>query len=404
MTEFVAGRCYYNLLENTESPRIMICRKFLLVGLYLVPQKALLKIPMHCDSAEVRAGKWFDCTEQVKRAEAMLGCYTCPLVNITQEHVGTTIAYLNEHGEISAPVFLYSYANGMAFIMSLDGKDKLSNLRLRQCFPLQAFYKDITERAVSDDPLKSSIFDSFLAWLKGTNQYNRVVTMMTDLSAPDRENMLKLFELMSFEGITADMFEQEVKARYKALSVSKREGLSLYAAVLDAYNTPVTAYSKVDKEIMRATGFQYKTPKEAWAIVGKGKPYPKFPYEVNVEPPRTAHQYICDKIGLYDGNVASFWYGKLCPKTEAYFDMETQYKEGIARYLEVVPEFDESQLGFIKEEDKKGVIGQFVPLDANDPFRSWTENPPGNIIRAAKQLPGLSYVEVLRKIYEESVE
>ena len=58
--------------------------------------------------------------------------------------------------------------------------------------------------------------------------------------------------------------------RYSALPETAKDFDSKYAAVLSSYDSPVRTYSRVEREIMRATNFQYKTPKEAWAAEGGG--------------------------------------------------------------------------------------------------------------------------------------
>jgi hypothetical protein len=148
----------------------------------------------------------------------------------------------------------------------------------------------------------------------------------------------------------------------------------------------------------------YGSPKEAWAAVGGNKPYPTTLYQIELEPPRSPHQYVCDAIGLYEGESGRFWFGELSTKLCVYLDMETQYKEGIEKYLDKYPEFDMSQLAFIEESDKEAVLRRILKvnsLDASDPFRAWTKNPPDHIKRAAKVLPKLSYVEIVKEIYKD---
>ena len=64
---FSIGHCYYNAKDNDESPKVMLCKKSIIYGMQLVPYSGLFKFPVSCDSEEIRAGNWVDCTEQVKR-------------------------------------------------------------------------------------------------------------------------------------------------------------------------------------------------------------------------------------------------------------------------------------------------------------------------------------------------
>lgn len=400
---FIVGHCYYNAKEADESPRVMRCKKSIIYGMQLVPYAGLLKFPISCDSEEVKGGTWVDCTEQVKRSEAMRNCDMCPLVPITKAHVGTVIAFYDD-GKMSAPHFMYAYDNGMAFLMELNGSNRVFNMRIKQCYPLQEVYKDIAERAVSNDPLRSSIFDSFFKWLRGTNQYNVFASMVygASSSAEAQEAMIRLFELMSFEGITADTFEVEVNKRYNALPESAKDFDSRYEAVLATYESPARKYSHIEKEIMRATGFKYDTPQEAWEAEGGGKPFPKNVAQVVLEAPSTPSQYICDKIGLYDGNSTGFWFASICPALGDFPDFDTGYMEAVTKYLELHPEFDESQLSFIKEDDKEAVFKRILAvkeLDKDDPFRAWTKNPPESFKAYRREHPQMSYVEIFREIY-----
>lgn len=402
---FQIGHCYYNTKEDHESPKVMLCRKSIIYGMQLVPYSGLLKFPISCDSEEVKAGTWVDCTEQVKRSEAMRNCDDCPLVPIAKEHVGTVVAF-QDGGKMSAPHFLYAYESGMAFLMELDGGNKVFNLRISQCYPLQSVYKDISERAVSADPLRSSIFDGFLKWLKKTSQYNSFVLLVYRESSPAaQEDMIRLFELLSFEGVTAATFEAEVDKRYSALPETAKDFDSKYAAVLSSYDSPVRSYSRVEREIMRATNFQYKTPKEAWAAEGGGKPFPKTVSQVLIEEPPTAHQYICDRLGLYDGNSAGFWFASICPSLGGFPDMEADYVEAVEKYLTLHPEFDESQLSFIEEDDKEAVFRSILGvahLDSDDPYRAWTKNPPESFRAYRRENPHMSYAEIFRAVYSLS--
>lgn len=402
---FVTGHCYYNIKEDDESPKVMLCRKSIIYGMQLVPYSGLFKFPISCESEEVRAGSWVDCTEQVKRSEAMKNCEGCPLVPISKEHIGTVIAFQDD-GKMSSPHFLYAYSNGMAFLMELDGGSRVFNLRISQCYPLQRIYKDIAERAVTTDPLRSSIFDGFMGWLRKTSQYNAFTSIVyRSPSTETQEDMIRLFELLSFEGVTAATFESEVDKRYAELPESAKDFESKYAAVLSSLDSPVKHYSRVEKEIMRATDFQYKTPQEAWAAEGGGKPFPKTVAQVVIEDPPTPQQYICDHIGLYDGNATGFWFAVICPALGDFPDFETGYKAAVGRYLKMYPSFDEGQLSFIAEEDKEAVFKRLLKtdhLDAEDPFRAWIKNPPESFRAYRRENPQLSYVEVFKAIYSMS--
>lgn len=402
---FVAGRCYYNSQQEDESPKVMVCRKSIIYGLQLVPYTGWFKFPLSCDSVEVTSGHWVDCTEQVKRSEAMRYCGDCPLVPVAKEHVGTVVAF-QEGERMSAPHFLYAYENGMAFLMDLDGSGRVFNLRISMCYPLQRVYKDIVERAVTPEPLNSSIFDSFRNWLKKTSQYGKFSSMVGQSdSAETQEDMIRLFELLSFEGVTADTFGVEVDKRYVNLSDAAKDFDSKYTAVLSSYKSEAKLYSRVEREIMRATGFKYDTPKEAWTAEGGGKPFPKTVSQVVVEEPLTPAQYICDRLGLYDGNATGFWFAVLCPSLGAFPDFETEYREAVDAYLKICPEFDMSQLDFIEEEDKSSVFHRFLhvdQLDKHDPFRAWTSNPPEGFRAYRRKNPQLSYVEVFKELYELS--
>ena len=400
---FKVGHCYYEVDPADPCPPVMLCRKSLLFGKQLVPYDGLFKFPISCSSEEVCRGFWFDCTEQVKRSEAMRNCDTCPLVPLRKEHIGTVIAF--PVGEkMSDPHFLYAYDNSMAFLMKLDGTNIVYNVLLKECYPLQEIYKDIAERAVSSDPLRSSIFDSFFKWLRGTDQYNSFASMVygASSSAETQEAMIRLFELMSFEGITADTFEAEVDKRYNSLPDSSKDFDSRYEAVLATYESPARKYSRVEKEVMRATGFQYKTPQEAWEAEGGGKPFPENVAQVVLEAPSTPSQYICDKVGLYDGNAMGFWFSSICPALEEFPDFDTGYKDAVTKYLELYPELDKSQLSFIKEDDKEAVFKRILmvkELDKDDPFRAWTKNPPEAFKAYRREHPQMSYVEIFKEVY-----
>lgn len=398
---FVPGRCYYNSKDTDESPKVMMCRHSMIYGLQLSSYTGFFKLPISCGSEEVKAGSWVDCTEQVKRSEAMKNCLGCPLVTISKAHVGSIIAFM-EDGKMSAPHFLYAYNNGMAFLMELDGGGRVFNLRLSQCFPLQQVYKDIAERAVTNDPLKSSIFDSFFGWLRKTPQYSTFVSMVEQQPTENKEDMIRLFEVLSFEGVTAATFEQEVQKRYDLLPQAQREALPKYAAVLAAYKGPARKYTNVEREIMRVTNFRYKTPQEAWLAEGGGKPFPKTAAQVVIEEPATPHQYICDHLGLYDGNSAGFWFARVCPTLGDFPDMDTQYATAVESYLSTCPEFDMGQLSFIQEEDKEAAFRKILhisSLDMKDPFRAWVKNPPEEFKAYRRENPKLSYVEIFREVY-----
>lgn len=398
---FLVGHCYYDSKSSEASPVIMRCRNSILFGLQLVPYSGFLKFPIPC--ANFDPSSWVDCTEQVKRSEAMKNCLACPYVPLTKEHVGTVIAFL-EDGHMSAPHFLYAYERGIAYLMTLDGEDTVFNLQLQHCFPLQQVYKDIATRAVSPDPLNSSIFDAFFRWLKGTPQYDRFVSAAELVPVEDREAMIKLFELMVAEGVTAENFEEVVDKKFEALPADKKAGLSKYEAVLDSYRGKAVSYSKVDLELMRRTNFAYASPKDAWAAVGGGAPYPKNLNDIHVACQKTPHQYVCDALGLYDGSSSGTWYAKVCPALGGYVDMRENYKDATNRYLKIHPEFDMGQLDFIEEEDKASVMKKLLQvqeLDRDDPYRAWTKNPPLSIKGVVEQNPKLSYVEAFRVLYTE---
>lgn len=399
---FVVGHCYYNAKEGDESPKVMLCRRSIIYGMQLVPYAGIFKFPVSCDSDDVKSGTWVDCTEQVKRSEAIKNCEGCPLVAIAKEHVGTVIAFQDD-GKMSAPHFLYAYNSGMAFLMELDGSNRVFNIRINQCYPLQQVYKDIAERAVAADPLRSSIFDGFFKWLRKTSQYNTFTNLVGQATSVEtKEDMIRLFELLSFEGVTASTFEAEVERRYTALPESARDFDSKYSAVLASYKSPVQKYSRVEQEIMRATGFQYKTPQKAWAAEGAGKPFPKTVAQVLIEEPPTPEQYICDTLGLYDGNAAGFWFAAICPTIGDFPDMETGYKEAVTKYLAEKPDFNMDQLSFLQEEDKEAVFKRVLgvsQLNPADPFRAWTKNPPEAFRAYRRENPRLSYVEIFRAVY-----
>ena len=293
--------------------------------------------------------------------------------------------------------------------MTLDGRDRVFNMKLTACYPLQVVYKDIAARAVSDDPMASSIFDSFFKWLKGTPQYTKFVSIVTEQPVENREDMIKLFELMSFSGITADTFEAEVDRIYNTLPDSQKQGLSKYTAVLNNYKSEATKYTKIEKEIMRATNFRYRTPAEAWKAIGGGRPYPDTLDKVQVpeeqEKEESPHQYICNRLGLYSGNSFGVWCKVILGETDEVIDMETDYKRGVDLILERHPDFDMSELDFIEEEDKEAVIRDILgvkELDKEDPFRSWCLNPPRYIKEYLEANdPSLSYPELVKQIYKE---
>lgn len=395
--EFKKGHCYFEKGDNTDSPKIMLCRHSIFRGQVLVPYRGFRWFPIPASG-----GDWVDCTEQVKRSEALQNCDYYPLTPITESMVGTIIAFKDEeYGQVmTRPYFLFAYANGMAYCMSLDGHDQVFNIKLTHCYPLQRVYADIAQRAMSPDPLQSSSFDGFFRWLRKTNQYRSFTSMVESTGVDLREDMIKLFELMTFNGVTSENFESEVDKLYAKLPASQQaEAFSKYSAVLAVYGRGTKPYSKVDKEIMRATGFKYKTPQEAWDAVGSGGAYPKSLMEVNITT-KTPHQYICDAVGLYDGESDAFWYGELCLRVGEYLDMETQYEEGVERYLEINPEFDQKQLEFIKEKDKASVMSLFGAVqDPKDPWRSWVAKPRTVLLNMASQNPKLSYVELAKLYY-----
>ena len=221
-------------------------------------------------------------------------------------------------------------------------------------------------------------------------------------SAEAQEAMIRLFELMSFDGITADTFEAEVDKRYNSLPDSSKDFDSKYEAVLATYESPARKYSRGEKEVMRATGFQYKTPQEAWEAEGGGKPFPKTVAQVVLDAPPTPSQYICDRIGLYDGNATGFWFSSICPALSDFPDFDTGYKEAVEEYLELHPDFDERQLDFIKEDDKEAVFRKLLlvkELDKEDPFRAWTKNPPEAFRAYKREHPQMSYVEIFKEVY-----
>lgn len=412
-TSFVPGRCYVNLAQESDSPTVMVCRKSFFSGLVLTPYSGLLKRSLACSSEAVSGGNWVDCTEPVKRSQAINQYSGCPAVSITNEHIGTVIAF-NEEGTMSAPHFLFAYQNGIAYLMSLDGRDKVFNLQLSQCYPLQAVYKDVTERAVSEDPLSSSIFDDFFRWLKGNRQYTNFRFLAEATPIADREDMIRLFEVMSYDGVTATTFEAEVKRRYDALSSEQKGDLSMYAAVLATYRSKTTKYTKVELEIMRATNFKYDTPQKAWEAVAGTTPFPKSyadavkhipSYGTAASSSIRPEEYIRDTLGLYESSAAGYWTAYVCLMLGEWLDMETEYIKGCTQFLQMQPQFDMHQLDFIAEEDKVAVFKRLLQvqsLDAKDPFRAWIKNPPQHLKRMKETAPvGTPYVALFKQLYEK---
>lgn len=400
-TEFIVGHCYYDATDKDESPRTMICKKSLLHGKQLIPYSGLLKFPLIANNPN----SWVDCTEQVRRSEALRNASHPEKVPVTRRLVGTIIAF-EEDGGVSAPHLLYDYKNDMAYLMRLDAKKQLFNLRLTRCYPLQQVYQDIASRAVSSDPIRSSVFDGFFRWLRKTSQYNDFVMMVEGSSSTDtKEDMIHLFELMSTEGVTAKEFEARVDTIYNSLPKRARDFDNKYAAVLASYDTPARGYSTIEWEIMRITDFKYKTPKDAWSAVGSGKPFPTSTVELEAliqETTPNYHTYICDNVGLYSGDSLTFWSN--LPNTRL-INIRTDYKRVVDDYLRTHPDFNMGELDFIKEEDKEEVFRKVLgtPLDSKDPYRAWTKNPPQHIRRMKQEkYPDLSYVEIFHILYSES--
>lgn len=402
--EFVPGHCYVAANEQRDNQTVMLCRRSMIYGLQLVPTKGLLRFATPCSSNEVTSKNWIDCTEQVKRSEALKNCDSCPLIPISKDMVGTVIA-VDVDGVRSIPYFLYAYNGGVAFLMALDGTDEMVTRPLKMCYPLQRTYKDIAERAISPDPLKSSIFDSFLRWIGKTPQYNYFVSMVNEQSPENREDMIKLFECLSYEGVTAETFDEEVRARYALLSEKQRqESLSMYTAVLLYGELKASKYNKVEKEIMRRTAFKYKSPEEAWLNECPTKPFPKTLKDVDICV-TTPAMYVCDALGYYEGDAEVFWQIDVIPTIGEHLDMETSYKEGVDRYLSIRPDFDMRHLSFIQEEDKERVFKDILgvaELDAKDPYREWTKNPPPHFRKYRSECPMLSYVEIFKLVYRQS--
>lgn len=395
--EFKKGHCYFSEEEGTDSPKVMLCKNSILRGLVLVPYKGFRWFPIPATGSD-----WVDCTEQIKRSEALQNCDYYPLTPVTQELVGTIIAFKDdEYGHVmTQPYFMFAYANGMAYCMSLDGRDTVFNIKLTHCYPLQRTYTDVVKRAMSPDPMQSSSFDGFFRWLRKTNQYRRFTQIVEEAAVDDREDMIKLFELMTFNGVSSDNFEDEVNKYYDKLPTSKKEeALSKYSAVLALLSKDSKQYDKIDKEIMRATKFQYSNPQEAWKVVGGGKAYPKSLMEINIQS-KTPHQYVCDALGYYDGDATGHWYSTVCTAVGEFIDMDTDYVEGVKKYLLTGKEFDMSQLDFIKEVDKESVMCMFGTVkDPKDPYRSWTAAPSKPILQLAEEHPDLSYVELAKMYY-----
>lgn len=403
MDKFILGHYYYNANDVGESPITFKCRKSIFFGLQLTSLSGIFHRSISCTDPNVQAGNWVDCTEQVKRSEAMRNCTECQLVPITRDMIGTIIAF-PEGRNMSAPHFLYAYDRQMAYLMTLDGADRVFNQRLTHCYPLQRMYTDITTRAMSPDPLQSSVFDRLFKWLKTTPQYGKFLSAAQLVPLEDREDMVKLFELMSFDGVTAETFEAKVRAIYDTIPVEEKEGVAVYTAVLEHYKSPSRAYTKIEQEIMRATNFKYKSPKEAWEAVGGGKPYPKTLQEAIIMPPRAPELVVADTVGLYETPVGDFWFSEVCMKLGTFYDFETEWEKGLAAYMEKFPDFDEQQLSFIKEEDKAAVFRKYLgvtALDPKDPYRAWIKDPPIVLREAVKEDPQLSYVQAFKNLYFE---
>lgn len=403
MDKFLPGHYYYNANDMGSSPVTMRCRKSILFGLQLAPIAGLLKVGVSCSDPNVQSANWIDCTEQVKRSEAMKSCVSCQLVPVTKDLIGTIISYPSGHGT-SGPMFMYAYDRQIAYLMTLDGCDTVFNRRLTQCYPLQKMYTDVATRAVSSDPIQSSIFDGLFRWLKTTPQYSRFLNAAELVPTEDREDMIKLFELMSFEGITADAFEAEVRRRYDTLAEEDKAGLPIYTAVLEHYKNPAKAYTKIEQEIMRSTNFKFKTPQEAWRVMGQGKPYPKTLQDATISPPRKPEQVVADTIGLYSTPLDAFWFSNVCLSLGYSYSFDTEWEKGLEAYMKEHPEFDEGELLFIKEEDKAAVFRQYLgveALDPRDPYRAWVKDPPLAIKEAAKENPDVPYVQLFKKLYLE---
>lgn len=122
-------------------------------------------------------------------------------------------------------------------------------------------------------------------------------------SVEAQEVTIRLFELISFEGITAGIFEAEVDKRYNSLLDPSKDFNFKYKAVLATYEPPARKYSRAEEEVIRAIGFQYKTPQGAWEAEGRGRPFSKMVAQVVLDVPSTPDQHTYGRIDLYDGNT-----------------------------------------------------------------------------------------------------
>ena len=279
--QFVAGNCYVDADDNAATPTVYICKRSPFRGLYLTPKFQFKLLGLSCASPGVLEKHWINCTDPVKRAEAIKQYVGCPMVPISKEHVGTVIA-INENGRMSRPYFMFAYHEGLAYMMTLDGNDKVFALKIEQCYPIQLIYKDVSDRAMVDDPLSCSLFDDFFRWLKKSPQYTHFLNLVSKVDVEDREDMIRLFELMSRDGVTANTFEAEVQKRYDLLPKDKKAEMSRYTAVLSTYQSPSSGLSKIELEIMRITDFKYDSPIRAWEAIAGDKPFPKTYAEIQL--------------------------------------------------------------------------------------------------------------------------
>lgn len=401
--EWKHGRYYCNTEGEDSATKVYQCRKLPVLGFYLFPMTGVLRIP----HAAPEEGHWVDCSTAYLRSEAIRCSWDCPLQGITPQHVGKVISYVDKDGGASEPCFLFALVEKVAFVMDLDGSNKIHQVKIDRCYPLQDFYTDIASRALEPNPLRRPGFQNMLNWVGKTDAY-RTFTAMVE-SAQDnleREDMLRLCEVLTLEGVPVAKFQEEVQRRYNALPESERQGANMYQVVYDAHKGPAKKWTPIEREIMRRTELRYPTPQMAWENEGVG-PMPTRMSEVDrLKPKETPEAYISEKLGLYTDSPERYWWTFMAVdmKNARQRDMVRDYKSATEDYLEEHPDFDMTQLSFIEEEDKEAVFKEILgvdKLDPEDPYRAWMKNPPEEFLARKSRNPKKGYSQIFADIYQE---
>lgn len=401
-TEWKHGYYYCNMDDDSPNPKVHQCRKLPVLGFYLFPMSGIIRIPFSANTE----GRWVDCSTAYLRSEAIKCSLDCHLETITSKHLGKVISYVEEDGTVSDPCFLFAMVEKLAFVMDLDGSNKIRQVKVDKCYPLQEFYTDIANRAIDPDPRKRPMFGNLLAWVGRTDAYKTFTSLVeSSTNNLEMEDMLRLMEVLTCEGVSVANFKEEVQKRYDAIPEDKRQGDNMYQVVYEAHKGPAKNWTPIEREIMRRTEFRYTTPKQAWEEEGSG-PMPSRMSEVDkIRPKKTPEDYVSEKLGLYLGGARGYWraYMEITPEG-GLRDFDKDYEVGVAQYLEKRPDFDMQQLQFIQEEDKASVFKEILgvkQLDEKDPYRAWMENPPEEFVQRKSRNPRKTYPEIFVEIYRE---